>query len=171
MTNKLTVFFKMMVLYMMGQVDSDLSATQIGEFMVIEDYVSFFAFQQILYELEQDQMISSRKADHNTYYHLEGPGRNALAYFGENLQPEIRREITDYVNEKKWETSHESAIKADYTLNANGDYAVRLQAFENKLPLVDLTVTVPDEETAMKVCDSWHDHNTDSYAFLMRELL
>ena len=129
MTNKLTVFFKMMVLYM------------------------------------------TRKADHNTYYHLEGPGRNALAYFGENLQPEIRREITDYVNEKKWETSHESAIKADYTLNANGDYAVRLQAFENKLPLVDLTVTVPDEETAMKVCDSWHDHNTDIYAFLMRELL
>ncbi len=66
MTNKLTVFFKMMVLYMMGQVDSDLSATQIGEFMVIEDYVSFFAFQQILYEVEQNQMISSRKADHDT---------------------------------------------------------------------------------------------------------
>ncbi len=171
MTNKLTVFFKTMILYMMGRVDFDLTATQIGEFMVIEDYVSFFTFQQLLYDMEQDGMVSARKEGHNTFYHLESNGRNALAYFGANLQADIRTEIDAYVSGKRWELSDQTGLRSDYTLNVNGDYSVRLQALENRLPLLDLTVTVPDEETAVEVCDHWKDQNQDIYAYIMRHLL
>ena len=171
MTNKLTVFFKTMILYMMGRVDFDLTATQIGEFMVLADYVSFFSFQQLLYDLEHDGMVSSRQVQHQTYYHLEGSGKNALAYFGANLQRDIREEIDAYVREKKWETAQEDALRTDYTLNTNGEYAVRLQALENRMPLLDLTVSVPDEETAQQVCANWHDHNEEIYAYIMQHLL
>ena len=171
MTNKLTVFFKMMVLYMLGRVDFDLTATQIGEFMVLGDYISFFAFQTLLYDMEKDGMVSSTKADHNTYYHLEDAGRQALEFFGSNLQNDIREEIDEYVSDNKWEMRESSSIRTDYTVNTNGEYAVRLQAIENNLPLIDLTITVPDEETALHVCSNWHERNSDIYGYIMEHLL
>ena len=171
MTNKLTVFFKMMVLYMLGRVDFDLTATQIGEFMVIGDYMSFFSFQQLLYDLEQDGFVTTSKQNHNTYYHLEDEGRRSLEYFGSNLQSDIRGEIDEYVRSRSWEMRESSSIRTDYTLNSNREYSVRLQALEHNLPLIDLTITVPDEETARRVCGRWSDRNGEVYRYITEKLL
>ena len=156
MTNKLTVLFKMMILTMLDMVDFELSAAQMGEFMVGNDYMCFFRFQSLLYEMEQDELISCKREHHNSFYRLNENGHHTLEYFRDKL-PEEMRETT--------------SVRTDYTLNDNREYAVRLQVLENNLPQIDLTLTVPDEETANILCEKWRERNEDIYAYLMRELL
>ena len=171
MTNKLIVFFKMMVLYMLGRVGFELTATQIGEFMVLREYMTFFAFQQLLYDMEQDGLVTSSKENHQTFYHLEDAGRESLKFFAGGLQPDIRAEIDEYVRSRQWEMRETASTRTDYTLNTNGEYSVRLQELEMGLPLIDLTITVPEEETARRVCDRWKDSSSDIYGFIMERLL
>ncbi len=156
---------------MLGRVDFDLTATQIGEFMVFRDYLNYFSFQQLLYDMEQDGLVTTRQDNHQTYYHVEDSGRAALEYFAGSLQPDIRAEIDEYVRSRQWEMSQTASTRTDYTLNANGEYAVRLQEIENGLPLIDLTVTVPDEKTAQAVCGRWKERSSDIYGYIMGQLL
>ena len=171
MTNKLTVLFKMMILTMLDMVDFELSAAQMGEFMVGNDYMSFFFFFSLLYEMEQDELISCKREHHNSFYSLNENGRHTLEYFRDKLPEEMRAEIADYVRDKRWEMRETTSVRTDYTLNDNREYAVRLQVLENNLPQIDLTLTVPDEETANILCEKWRERNEDIYAYLMRELL
>lgn len=171
MTNKLTVLFKMMILTMLDMVDFELSAAQMGEFMVGNDYMSFFRFQSLLYEMEQDELISCKREHHNSFYRLNENGHHTLEYFRDKLPEEMRAEIAEYVRDKRWEMRETTSVRTDYTLNDNREYAVRLQVLENNLPQIDLTLTVPDEETANILCEKWRERNEDIYAYLMRELL
>ena len=171
MTNKLTVLFKMMILTMLDMVDFELSAAQMGEFMVGNDYMSFFRFQSLLYEMEQDELIACKREHHNSFYSLNENGRHTLEYFRDKLPEEMRAEIAEYVRDKRWEMRETTSVRTDYTLNDNREYAVRLQVLENNLPQIDLTLTVPDEETTNILCEKWRERNEDIYAYLMRELL
>lgn len=171
MTNKLTVLFKMMILTMLDMVDFELSAAQMGEFMIGNDYVSFFKFQSLLYEMEEDELISCKREHHNSFYSLNDNGRHTLEFFRDKLPEEMREEIAEYVRGKRWEMRETTAVRTDYTLNDHQEYAVRLQVLENNLPQIDLTLTVPDEETANTLCEKWRERNEEIYAYLMRELL
>ena len=93
MTNKLTVLFKMMILTMLDMVDFELSAAQMGEFMVGNDYMSFFRFQSLLYEMEQDELISCKREHHNSFYSLNENGRHTLEYFRDKLPEEMRAAV------------------------------------------------------------------------------
>lgn len=161
----------MMILTMLDMVDFELSAAQMGEFMVGNDYMSFFRFQSLLYEMEQDELISCKREHHNSFYSLNENGRHTLEYFRDKLPEEMRAEIADYVRDKRWEMRETTSVRTDYTLNDNREYAVRLQVLENNFPQIDLTLTVPDEETANILCEKWRERNEDIYAYLMRELL
>ncbi len=171
MTNKLTVLFKMMILTMLDTVDFELTAAQIGEFMVGNDYMSFFAFQQLLFDMEQDELIKGKREHHNTFYSLQDNGRTSLKYFREKLPGEMREEIAGYVRGKSWEIREKNSVRTDYTLNDHQEYAVRLQVLEDNLPQIDISLTVPDEETANRLCESWRERNEEIYAYLMNELL
>lgn len=64
-----------------------------------------------------------------------------------------------------------SFLKADYYRNTNREYSVHCQVMEKKLPLIDLTVTVPSEEEAKTISNNWHKKNQEIYAQIMAELL
>ena len=63
------------------------------------------------------------------------------------------------------------SVKADYYRNTNREYSVHCQVMENRLPLIDLTVTVPSEEEAKAISNNWHKKNQEVYAQIMAELL
>ena len=67
--------------------------------------------------------------------------------------------------------NNEVSVKADYYRNTNREYSVHCQVMEKKLPLIDLTVTVPSEEEAKTISNNWHKKNQEIYAQIMAELL
>ena len=76
-----------------------------------------------------------------------------------------------YLREKQYELKNEVSVKADYYRNTNREYSVHCQVMENRLPLIDLTVTVPSEEEAKAISNNWHKKNQEVYAQIMAELL
>ena len=66
---------------------------------------------------------------------------------------------------------NEVSILADYYRATSQDFAVRCQVKEGEVNLIDLTLTVPDEQTAAAICNNWHKKSSALYGYLMEELL
>ena len=162
---------KTMILKMLTTAGFELTASQMGEFMIENDYVSFFAFQSLIYEMEKDGLIGARTEGHTTYYHIEEAGKLSLDFFEERLHNDIVDEIENYIRGKEWEKHEEVSVRSDYTLNSNHEYSVRLQVVENGMAQIDLMITVPSEAVAIRVCEQWKKENEVIYGYLMQKLL
>ena len=51
------------------------------------------------------------------------------------------------------------------------EYSVRCQVIEQRMPLIDLTVTAPTEAEAEMIANNWTKKNQEIYAMVMAQLL
>ena len=72
---------------------------------------------------------------------------------------------------KKYELKNEVSVKSDYYRNPNGEYSVKCQVIEQRIPLIDLTVTAPTEAEAETIAHNWTKKNQEIYALIMSKLL
>jgi hypothetical protein len=63
-----------------------------------------------------------------------------------------------------------ASVLSDYKKAANGEYEARLIIKDNNINLVDITLSVPDEEIAVSICDNWQRNNQEIYKFLVDKL-
>ena len=155
---ELLTLYKLIILYMLDRVDFPLSNSQISDFMLNKEYTTYFKLQQALSELTDAGFISE-------------DGASTIELFRKNISHAIRQDVNDYLKEKQYELKNEVSVKADYYRNTNREYSVHCQVMEKKLPLIDLTVTVPSEEEAKTISNNWHKKNQEIYAQIMAELL
>lgn len=163
--------YKLIILYMLSKVDFPLSNAQLADFLLNRDYTTYFKLQQALSELMDAGFIREESTHKRTIYHLTEDGAATIDYFKENISSSLRQEIDGYLREKKYDLKNESSVKADYYRNTNQEYSVRCQVIENRLPLIDLTVTVPSEAEARTVSENWQKKSQGIYAQVMSQLL
>lgn len=156
---------------MLSKVDFPLSNSQISEFILDKEYTTYFKLQQALSELMDAGFIREESTHNRTIYHLTEDGASTIEYFGNNISHAIQKDIKDYLREKKYDLKNEISVKADYYRNTNKEYSVHCQVIENKLPLIDLTITVPSETEAKTASDNWQKKNQEIYAQIMAHLL
>ena len=68
------------------------------------------------------------------------------------------------------ELRNEVSILADYYKSTTGDYDAHLVAKEKNTKLVDITLSVPTEESAAAICDNWQRKNQQIYQYLIQQL-
>ena len=66
---------------------------------------------------------------------------------------------------------NETSIKGDYRKVADNEYEVRMIATDGNQVLMDLTMSVPTEETAQSILDKWQNRNQEIYSYLVKELM
>ena len=137
--------YKLIILYMLNQVDFPLTNSQISEFILDKGYTTYFKLQQALSELLESGFIREESTHHRTFYHLTEDGAETI--------------------------KNEMSVKADYFENSNMEYSVRCQVIEQGLPLIDLTVTAPTESEAATIANNWQKRNQEIYASVMAKLL
>ena len=64
----------------------------------------------------------------------------------------------------------EVSITAQYYRYTAGEYDARLTAKEKNTTLVDITLSVPTEESAAAICDNWQRKNQEIYQYLIGQL-
>ena len=69
------------------------------------------------------------------------------------------------------EMRNEVSILADYYKSTSGEYEARLMAKEKDVTVVEITLSVPDEDTASAICANWQKNNQDIYQYLVSKLL
>ena len=150
--------YKLIILYMLQNVNFPLSNTQISDFILEKEYTNYFHLQEALSELQDTKLIEIEE------------GSKTLSFFENEISPEIREEIDRYMKEHSYELRKKASVVADYYKTAGDDYEVRCQARERKTTIFEIVVTVPSEEAAKKICSNWENRSQKIYASIMNEL-
>ena len=150
--------YKLIILYMLQNVNFPLSNTQISDFILEKEYTNYFHLQEALSELQDTKLIEIEKVRNTSYYHMTEEGSKTLSFF------------ENYMKEHSYELRKKASVVADYYKTAGDDYEVRCQARERKTTIFEIVVTVPSEEAAKKICSNWENRSQKIYASIMNEL-
>ena len=142
-----------------------------GLFILDKGYTTYFRLQSALAELTDSGLLKIELTHNRTLYNLTEEGAATINYFRNKISPEIRQEIDNFINEKKYDLKEEVSVKSDYYLNTNHEYEVKCQILENGSHLIDMTLTVPTQTEAEAIVNNWNRKNQEIYALLLSQLL
>lgn len=163
--------YKLIVLYMLQQVNFPLDNSQISEFILEKEYTTYFTLQKILSDCIETNLVRAETTYQRTTYFLTEDGTNTIKYFQGHLSPSIQADIDQHLKEKQYELRYDSDLSADYYPNNHGEYSVNLQIKEKNYALIDLTLSVPTESIAETMANNWTKNNQEVYAIIMEHLL
>ena len=163
--------YKLIVLYMLDRVNSPLTNAQISEFILEKGYTNYFTLQEIISTLIDDSLVTSDSFHNSTHYKITDGGKNMLNLFKYKISSDIISDINVFLSENKYELKESVNNTSEYYKNINGDYDVHCMVKENGYPIIELTVTAPDEKQADAMCGKWKDASPDIYEFIMTHLL
>ena len=170
MSQETMTLYKLIVLYMLDRVTFSLTKAQISDFVLEREYTSIMTLQQAIAELEDAELVSSSTSRNRTYLKITKEGKDTLSYFGGQISSSIRQDIDRYFQDNEMEMRNEVSIRADYYKATSGEYEAHLIAKEKDVTIVEITMSVPDEDTASSICANWHSKNQDIYQYLISQL-
>ncbi|MCM1183540.1 MAG: DUF4364 family protein [Roseburia sp.] len=171
MSQELFTLYKLIILYMLDKVKFKMTYSQLSRFILEREYTNFITLQQLLSELQDTELIEMDDSHTNrTYLTITAEGRRTLSYFRGRIGKAIIADIDSYLAENHLELKSEAALTADYHRTADGEYAAILSVREQDKVLASVTLSVPTERLAEKVCENWYRKNQQIYKYLVGEL-
>ena len=162
--------YKLIVLYMLTRVDFPLTKAQVGDFILGKEYTNFLTLQQAIGELIDAGLVTAQSIRNRTHLTITGEGRETLRFFQNQINDSIKSDIDDFFRENEIELRNEVSILADYYKSTSGEYEAHLIAKDKNVDLVNITISVPSEETAAAICYNWQKKNQDIYQYLISQL-
>lgn len=169
MQDPLTLY-KLIVLYMLNRVTFPITAAQVSDFVLEQDYTNFLTLQQVISQLTDAGLISSMAVRNRTHLSITDEGRETLRFFENRINDTIKNEIDAYFRENEFSLRNEISVQGDYYKSTAGEYNAHLVAMDGDSSLVEITIPVPTEEMASAICDNWQKKNQEIYQYLIREL-
>lgn len=170
MTQDPLTLYKLIVLYMLNRVTFPLTKAQVGDFILEKEYTNFLTLQQVFAELIDADMIRARSNRNRTHLTITDEGRTTLSYFENRISDSIKAEIDSFFISNELKMRSEASVLADYYKSVSGEYEARLVAKEKDVTMVEITLSVPDEDTASSICVNWQKKNQDIYQYLTSQL-
>lgn len=159
MTQDPLTLYKLIVLYMLNKVNFKLSYSQISSFLLEKEYTSFMTLQEVISDLQETDLIRTDASMNRTFFSITDEGRNTLSYFGNRIGDAIIADIDAFLSEKHLELKNEASITARYYKATSGEYEAELAAREKDVDLVNIRISVPAEDMAETICESWYSKN------------
>ena len=170
MTHDPLTLYKLIVLYMLDRVNFPLTKAQVGDFILEREYTNFLTLQQAIAELIDANLVVAKSNRNRTYLAVTDEGRTTLSYFKNRINDSIKEEIDGFFSEKELEMRNEVSIVSDYYKSVSGEYEAHLTAKEKDVTVVEITLSVPDEDTASSICANWQKKNQEIYQYLTGQL-
>lgn len=170
MTQDPLTLYKLIVLYMLDRVTFPLTKAQVGNFILEREYTNFLTLQQVTAELIDADLVEARSNRNRTYLVITDEGRETLSYFENRINDSIKEEINTFFNDNEMEMRNEVSILSDYYKAVSGEYEAHLLAKEKDVKIVEITLSVPDEDTASAICANWQKKNQDIYQYIIGQL-
>ena len=168
--DQLALYNKILVLYMLNRVSFPLTQAQIYDFLLERNYVNFMNLQRAITELVDTGFVTARSRHNRTYLTITAEGRETLDFFKSRIDSSIRKDIDDFLGANQFKLRNETSVFTDYNKVLSGDYEVHLTVKEKDVTVVEITLSVPNQETAETVCTNWQKKNQDLYQYLAGEL-
>lgn len=155
---------------MLDRVDFPLTKAQIGDFILEREYTNFMTLQQVIGELIDAKFVTAQSYRNRTHLKLTTDGRDTVHYFESDIDSKIKKEINEYFTKNSISLRNEVSIIADYYKSTSGEWEAHLIAKDKNINLIDMTISVPIEETAISICDNWNRKNQEIYQYIVKQL-
>ena len=155
---------------MLNRVTFPLTTAQLSDFILEREYTNFLTLQQVINELTDAGLISTRSIRNRTHLAITEEGRETLNFFQNRISDAIKTDINTYFRENEFALRNEVSVLGDYYKSTSGEYEAHLVAKDRGIKLVDITLSVPTEELAASICDNWQNKNQAIYQHLIQEL-
>ncbi len=162
--------YKLILLYMLNRSSTPLTAAQISDFILGKEYTNFLTLQQVIGELTEAKLITTRTIRNRTQLFLTESGLETLRFFENRIGDAIKHDVNSYLKENEITLRNEVSVLGDYYKSTSGEYEARLVAKERGISLVDITLSVPTEEMASSICDNWQKRSQEVYQALVKLL-
>lgn len=168
--DQLALYNKLLVLYMLGRVTFPLTQAQIYDFLLGKNYVNYMNLQLAITELIDTGFVTAESKLNRTYLTITAEGQETLSFFKNRIDTSLKKEIDTFFNTNQFKLRNETSVLADYGKVFSGDYEVHLAVKEKDVTVVEITLSVPNKDTAETVCSNWQKKNQDIYQFLAGQL-
>uniref|UniRef100_I5ARB3 DUF4364 family protein n=1 Tax=Eubacterium cellulosolvens (strain ATCC 43171 / JCM 9499 / 6) TaxID=633697 RepID=I5ARB3_EUBC6 len=163
--------YKLIILYMLKKVSFPLTSTQISDLIISQKYTSYFHLQEVLHEMETSNLLTTYSKNHMTYYKITDAGLQTIEYFKNEISPEIRKEISGYLDLHSYQMRSEASTFAEYYKDGDSDYIVSCVAREGNQTLIELKLTVPTKSAAETLAENWKRKSQETYEAIMKILM
>nr|WP_027872219.1 DUF4364 family protein [[Eubacterium] cellulosolvens] len=163
--------YKLIILYMLKKVSFPLTSTQISDLVISRNYTSYFHLREVLHEMETSNLLTTYSKNHMTYYKITDAGSQTVDYFENEISPEIRQEISDYLTSHSYEMRSEAATFAEYYKDGDSNYIVSCIAREGNQTLIEIKLSVPTQNAAETLAENWKRKNQETYEAIMKILM
>ena len=162
--------YKLILLYMLDNLDFPLTNSQISEFILEKGYTDYFTLQQTIYDLQSSELILSENVRNSTRYIITEAGRETISMFGSKLPTPIKDDIMMFFETKKYQLRKEIDLQADY-YPIDKEYMVHCLIKEKKSTLLELKLNVVTKEQAVSICDRWQKDSEEIYNYLVQKMI
>lgn len=162
--------YKLIILYLLHRAALPLSRRRVRDFILYKGYTNYIILNQAIGELIDAGMIMEQLINERPHLSITEEGAQTLAFFQKNISEVTKEEINAYLRENKLERIAEISVTAHYDRASTGEFEAHLSAKEKGIPLVRITLSVPEEETAASICRNWREKNEDVYQYLVERL-
>lgn len=170
MTQEPAALYKLIILYMLNKSSFPMTNAQVAGFILDKEYTDFLTLQQMIVELVESALISSKTIGNRTLLDISDEGKKTLDFFDNRIPNAIIDDIHSFLTEHAIELVNEVSILSNYYKTTDGNYEANLIAREKNQTLVDLKLGVPTEELAISICENWNTKNEDIYQYIASKL-
>lgn len=170
-TNQELSLNKLIILYMLNILNTPLTNTKISEFILNNGYTNYFSLQEYLNQMLETDLLSTSSTSNITIYDITESGKTTLEFFENRIPDSTKAEILKYLNDNKFEIKSTLEISADYAPGLKGEFLVHCIAKESKTIILELKVTVYEQDYAAKICENWKESNHEIYKNLLSDLI
>lgn len=155
---------------MLDKANFPLTKAQVSNFILEKEYTNFMTLQQVISELVDAGLITAKSTRNRTHLAITDEGRDTLSFFENRIGDSIKKDIGAFFSDNEMEMRNEVSIISDYYKAVSGEYEAHLLAKEKHVKLVEITLSVPDEDTASAICANWQNKNQEIYQYIIKQL-
>lgn len=163
--------YKLMVLYMLRQIDFSMTMGQIADFILAKEYTDYFTLQGTVSSLAESDLVNAQVLGNITYYAITEEGVKTIDLLEDRIAPGLRKDITEYLKANRYRMRNEVAVLADHYKKPDGEYEAHCTIREKDDILLDIRLSLTDEEQAKAVAANWREASQEIYAYLIEKLL
>lgn len=162
--------YKLIILYLLKKIGQETSNAILSDFILEYRYTDYFTIQQTLHRLTEDQMISLRQTRQTAFYQITKKGVGILDDFGSQLPVDTRCQIENYLQENHISIQRALSVYTDYTKLRSREYLATGTLKERGNILLSVSLNVPTEQDAIRVCEQFKERQEEVYQSLLQIL-
>ena len=155
---------KLILLFVFDKMEVPLSENTILDMCCSSNsWINYMDCKPLISTLLDHSFIYNVSTSGEPLYSITQNGRMCLANFYVRIPSSVREEISVFVKNNSRKYRRRQECFADYNMNKDGTYTVRLKLLEPSGPILELNLVVPSRQIAKDIYKKWEERAEEVY--------